>query len=51
MGIELIYGNLWFPCVNSLESAVCHKTGNGNRIVCLRNPKSAMISNYFSNFM
>ena len=22
-----IHGNLWFPCVNSPESAVCHVTG------------------------
>ena len=27
MGIVLIHGNLWFSCVNSSESAVCHVTG------------------------
>ena len=34
MGIVLIHGNLWFSCVNSPESAVCHVTGinNGHRL-------------------
>ena len=26
----LIHGNLWFLCVNSPESAVCHVTGINN---------------------
>ena len=44
MGIVLINGDLWFSCVNSPESAVCHVTGI--MIVGLRNPKSARISYY-----
>ena len=30
MGIVLNHGNLWFSCVNSPESAVCHVTGINN---------------------
>ena len=30
MGIILIHGNLWFSCVNSPESAVCHVTDVNN---------------------
>ena len=35
MDIILIYGNLWFPCVNSPESAVCHVTGINNEHILL----------------
>ena len=53
MGVVLIHGKLWFSYVNSPESAVCHVTGIilRTQIVGLRNPKSARISHYFSNFM
>ena len=41
---------LQLSCVNSPESAFCDGTGveNGKYCVCLRNPKSAMISDYSS---
>ena len=44
---------LQFSCVNSPESAVCHVTGveNGKYCVCLRNPKSSTLSDYFSELM